>query len=432
MLRSNPMKEYYNITMKEVYMGRFSSDEVSEDVRGLKYFAIYVPWSKTVQASLKTPVASDKKKALLTVVEDKSAGIMDPYPYFHDYVSLLHPETERFISKPCHSEKNLREFKKAYPNRTIWYYPAGSIANYNIGVGKIPHFFKNFAKLCGDPNWQKCTGQGLRKLCLTVAVDAGLHPIDVAAIARHSSLNSQASYVKDSQLRKGQRSIAVRAQLNERPTKKRDQKVTPKKKKPSPKETVDMSHEDNVFFSSLLPATEVVARAPKVSLDDEERKELMRYRAMFNKESPKKKSPPVNLPLPTAGQQHRYSIPRFRSSNRGRPMPMHQPRPQFNVPMYHQSPTMMQHPMVYAAPAPAPVMYQPTTVMIQQPPAPMYTAPVQYAPQHYASCPFQQDHWTYEEEVTMYDDPYTAFQPDQSTSEFHMYHNRYGHRHGQL
>ena len=203
------MKEYYNITIKEVYMGRFSSDEVSEDVRGLKYFAIYVPWSKTVQASLKTPVAADKKKALLTVVEDKSAGIMDPYPYFHDYVSLLHPETERFISKPCHSEKNLREFKKAYPNRTIWYYPAGSIANYNIGIGKIPHFFKNFAKLCGDPNWQKCTGQGLRKLCLTVAVDAGLHPIDVAAIARHSSLNSQASYVKDSQLRKGQRSIAV-------------------------------------------------------------------------------------------------------------------------------------------------------------------------------------------------------------------------------
>ena len=44
-----------------------------------------------------------------------------------------------------------------------------------------------------------------------------------------------------------------------------------------------MSQEDNVFFSSLLPATEVVARAPKVSLDDEERKELMRYRAMFKK-----------------------------------------------------------------------------------------------------------------------------------------------------
>ena len=108
-------------------------------------------------------------------------------------------------------------------------------------------------------------------------------------------------------MRKGQRSIAVRAQLNERPTKKRDQKVTPKKKKPSP--IVDMSKEDDVVFSSLLPATEVVARAPKVSLDDEERKELMRYRAMFKKDSPKKKSQPVNLPLPTAAQQHTYNTP---------------------------------------------------------------------------------------------------------------------------
>ena len=269
---------------------------------------------------------------------------------------------------------------------------------------------------------------------MTVAVDAGLHPIDVAAIARHSSLNSQASYVKDSQLRKGQRSIAVRAQLNERPTKKRDQKVTPKKKKPSPKETVDMSHEDNVFFSSLLPATEVVARAPKVSLDDEERKELMRYRAMFNKESPKKKSPPVNLPLPTAGHQHTYNNPRFPSSNRGRSMPMRQPRPQFNGVMYHQQPpTVQQQQIIYTNPTPVPVMYPQPTVMIQQTPHPMYTAaPVQYPPQHYASRPFQHDHWTYEEEMTMYKDPYAAFQPDQSTSEFHMYHDRYGHHHGHL
>ena len=34
------MKEYYDISIKEVYLGRFSADEVSEDIRGLKYFAI--------------------------------------------------------------------------------------------------------------------------------------------------------------------------------------------------------------------------------------------------------------------------------------------------------------------------------------------------------------------------------------------------------
>ena len=161
----------------------FSADEVSEDIRGLKYFAIYVPWSKTVQASLKNPVASDKKKALLTVVEDLEAGIMNPYPYLLEYLTRLHPETERWLSKPCTSSKNIREWKKQYPDRTIWYYPAAGIANHNIGIGKIPFLFQDFARLCGDPNWKKCTGQGLWKLCLTVAVDAGLHPIDVAAIA---------------------------------------------------------------------------------------------------------------------------------------------------------------------------------------------------------------------------------------------------------
>ena len=54
----------------------------------------------------------------------------------------------------------------------------------------------------------------------------------MADIARHSSLNSHAAYVKDSQIRKGQRSVAVRPNFDGSPVKKKqDKKRTPRKNK---------------------------------------------------------------------------------------------------------------------------------------------------------------------------------------------------------
>jgi hypothetical protein len=68
---------------------------------------------------------------------------------------------------------------------------------------------KEFAKACGAENYQHCTGQGLRKLCLTKAVDSNMHPVDIANLARHASLNSQKVYIKGGEKRKALTALAL-------------------------------------------------------------------------------------------------------------------------------------------------------------------------------------------------------------------------------
>ena len=221
-------KEQHQLLATQVFLGRYSTDNSSEDLCGLRYVGIWIPWSKTVQLSFKSVTASAKNKALVTIVENLQPGILNPYPVILKYLSQLHPETEKFFSKPCDSDMRMEEYKTKYPDKDIKYFPSQkSIPNYNLGRSTITKLQKEVAFRCGAPNWERCTGQGLRKLCLTIAVDSGMHPVDIATIARHSSLHSQKPYIKDSNKRKGHRAVAIQ----QRPAQRQDKKPTPVKMK---------------------------------------------------------------------------------------------------------------------------------------------------------------------------------------------------------
>jgi hypothetical protein len=304
-LRGN--KEYHDLLIDHIYLGRFTGDEGDEEHRGQLYVGIWVPWSKAHQLTFKKVVAQDKKKALLVIVENRAAGIMNPYPYFLRYLSQLHPEGKKFIAKPCFVDSHLKEWRKQWPEKDITFFPYDpNCANHNVGINSIPTLFKTFARLCGAPNWDACTGQGLRKLCLTIAVDNDMHPVDVAALARHHSLNSQQHYIKHSEQRKEERSRKIQS-APEVPLKRQDKKSSPQKKKPassSPKlgtlepinlETID--HWKSPRQEQASPLTN--GSTGRSSLSDSERKELVllreneRLRGILSKQTaPKNLRPP--------------------------------------------------------------------------------------------------------------------------------------------
>ena len=164
-----------------------------------------------------------------------------------------------------------------------------------------------------------------------------MHPVDIAAIARHSSINSQQPYIKDSHKRKGLRAIAVQ----QKPPQRLDLKVTPekmrrrasfiKKKKPvvgslsSPKIEYDLGRRDlsipaepalrsqllneadcGPIFPCTTVAPSVVASgevfaAPSPSpflLSNMERQELEWLRKQHAVVPPQMAFPPIPVPPP--------------------------------------------------------------------------------------------------------------------------------------
>jgi hypothetical protein len=206
--------EPHSMLLEDIFFGQYGEDDAVE-VRGLRYIGVKIPWDKTHQLKFRSTVCRDQKKCILTLVENMTWGELCPYKVLETYLSHLHPDSKRFLNRPCDSPGRLAEYQKIHPDIDIWYYPSGSgaHANYNVGKNQIPKLHKDFAKACGAENYKHCTGQGLRKLCLTKAVDSNMHPIDIAAIARHSSLNSQKVYIKGAQKRKALTALALTSNL---------------------------------------------------------------------------------------------------------------------------------------------------------------------------------------------------------------------------
>lgn len=74
----------------------------------------------------------------------------------------------------------------------------------------MPTLFKELARICGEPNWDQCTGHGLRRYLITCLVESGMGACDIAAVVRHSSLNSQLHYAKHTGKRATGRTAAIR------------------------------------------------------------------------------------------------------------------------------------------------------------------------------------------------------------------------------
>jgi hypothetical protein len=187
--------------------------------------------------TLKNTVSRDKKRSLMTIVDDPAAGVLNPLPILKKYFSHCHPEAELIYSKVAVNCKNVMEtYKIQFPNRDIWYFPGkNSVPTNNVGKNSLAKWMPQMAELCGASNFEKCTNHGLRKLMITTAMDRGLHPLTVANVARHSSLNSQQAYGKHSKKRKQQTAMALSTSGTLAPPKKEKKKEV----QPSKFKTVD-------------------------------------------------------------------------------------------------------------------------------------------------------------------------------------------------
>jgi hypothetical protein len=71
--------------------------------------------------------------------------------------------------------------------------------------------FKQFSRKCGCIDWEKCTGQRMRALCITLSIQAGLPAGDTARLAGHRSIKSQGSYEQETNQRIINRHLALQA-----------------------------------------------------------------------------------------------------------------------------------------------------------------------------------------------------------------------------
>jgi hypothetical protein len=126
------------------------------------------------------------------------------------YLEHCHPEAKKFYAAAA-TKKQRAEYKKKYPDRDIWYCPSGTNGSAgNYGRNNFPDIFKWCARLCGAPNWENCTGHGLRSYVITILVQQGVHPLDIADIVRHSSTILQKYYAKETNDRRANRHLAMR------------------------------------------------------------------------------------------------------------------------------------------------------------------------------------------------------------------------------
>ena len=408
---------------------------------------MYVPWDKTHQLTLKRTVARDKKKMLMTIIDDPSAGVLNPIPILKLYISRCHPEAKFFYSKCCIDHKGIMsDYQRKYPDRTIWYYPGQpNKTNYNVGKNKLGEWQKELALTCGAPNFEKCTGHGLRKACITSAVDRELNPLVVANIARHSSLNSQAAYAKNSSKRKGDTAKAV-SMTGGRSMKKQDKKSSPvKKKSPRPSmnkpvlelEKTIVRSDDDFEAMEVLDVDDNSQASEDVPLSAKEQAQLfalLKKSGLKTTLSNEKKSvinrPKINTNIrhhpPQYQQQHVVYAPPAHQQVVFAPQPM-------STPQYMYAPPHVAAPIAYSNPYAAPQIPQYYYPQQQQVAFVPQQQQIQYAPVHYGSrtgnspVPIH-----YEQHQFHQDDPYASFYPDEHVSEFGMSHDRHGNYHGHL
>jgi hypothetical protein len=148
---------------------------------------------------------------LMTIMDDPASGSINPIPLLKKYFSHCYPKAKLVYSKNATRYSGVMEsLKLQYPDREIWYFPGcPQIPNHNVGKNTLAGWMQDLARICDAPNFEKCKNHGLRKLMITVALDRGLKPCIVADIARHSSLNSQAAYAKQTSKRRAEAAIAT-------------------------------------------------------------------------------------------------------------------------------------------------------------------------------------------------------------------------------
>jgi len=167
-------------------------DEDGEDLVGLKWAGVRVPFSKMGQLNLKNTKIKEKKDVALTFVEDPLHDCWNLFQVFCFCLGHCHPQAKKFyarVVKPC-GEKAQR-LSRIF-GKDSWFAESGhGRTNWNMGHAKLRNLCTEIAKLSGVDDFGKCAGHALRALCVAHCVGAGLSAADVAAKVRHSANQQQ-------------------------------------------------------------------------------------------------------------------------------------------------------------------------------------------------------------------------------------------------
>jgi len=202
--------EHINLDCEMIYLGEYTVED-GEELAGLKWGGVKVPFSKTNQLNMnntKLPVDED---VLLTFTEQPWHDCFDPYDLFCFYIAHVHPKAKKFYGRLVKQgpKKEGERLQKEF-GRPVWFAESGhGRTNWNLGPTKHRELCKKIALFAGVANWEACTGHALRALCITHCIASKMTAVDVAAKVRHKSLNSQKDYATDCNERKATRLLAM-------------------------------------------------------------------------------------------------------------------------------------------------------------------------------------------------------------------------------
>jgi hypothetical protein len=192
-------KEHHELLHDHVHRRIYGKND-GPDLEGLNYYGIKVDEDKMNQLGFDKGTLPPNATHLLSFCENPKDTIFDPVAFFDFYIDRCHPDARFFLARKGTPDQVRRWSKEA--GREIWFGPAGinpsKPSAFKIGEKTIAKNFIEFARLCQCENWEQCTGQGLRALCITLSIQGGLPAADTARLARHHSIKSQESYERES------------------------------------------------------------------------------------------------------------------------------------------------------------------------------------------------------------------------------------------
>lgn len=206
-------QEHHDLLHNDVRRSVCGADGVPapEGFEGLTYFGVKIELDKMNDLGFDSPNCTADSSHLITFCESPHDEDLNPTAVLDFYLSKCHTNAVSFFARKC-SSANQKAKWAAECKKDVWFGPAKPTSSgHAVGVQKINDNHKEFARLCGCPEWWKHTGHGLRGLAITLSIQAGLPSADTARFARHKSIQSSRAYDQDTKQRMAQRQAALQA-----------------------------------------------------------------------------------------------------------------------------------------------------------------------------------------------------------------------------
>jgi len=204
-------QEHTDLAMAMVVSGEYTLEDGGEDLAGLHYIGISIPFHKARQLQLgKTSLPSDAMR-VHSVAKDPTNDVFCPWAILNKYFSHCHPNALKVYAKIA-TKAQRKQFNDAHPGKDVWYCPSGTSTT-NWGRNQVAKCFTALAARVGCKNPEKMTGHCLRVLIINKMKVNSVSGLEIAQAVRHSSINSQGNYNRETTA-----ATQVNKQLALRPT----------------------------------------------------------------------------------------------------------------------------------------------------------------------------------------------------------------------